>query len=77
MSQQGPILIVGHNGRRSFAAALDDAGLFPIVDADWSDAVRAASDVQPAAIVADMIGADFARFAALAQQIGRRKPYLP
>ncbi len=77
MSQQGPILIVGHNGRPSFAAALDEAGLFPVVDADWSNAARAASDMQPAAVVADMSGVDQARFAALAQQIGRRKPYLP
>ena len=77
MSQQGPILIIGHNGRPAFAAAIDEAGLFPVVDADWSTAARAASDVQPAAIVADMTGSDDARFAALAQQIGRRKPYLP
>jgi hypothetical protein len=77
MSQQGPILIIGHNGRPSFAAALDEAGMFPVVDADWSNAVRAASDMQPAAVVADMTGVDRARFAALAQQISRRKPYLP
>ncbi len=77
MSQQGPILIIGDNGRPSFAAALDEAGLFPVVDADWSNAVRAASDMQPAAVVADMSNVDQARFAALAQQIGRRKPYLP
>ena len=74
MSQQGPILIIGHNGRPSFAAALDEAGLFPVVDADWTNALRAASDMQPAAVVADMGGVDQARFAALAQQIGRRKP---
>jgi hypothetical protein len=77
MSQQGPILIIGHNGRPAFAAALDEAGMFPVVDADWSNAARAAADMQPAAIVADMTGVDHARFAALAQQIGRRKPYLP
>jgi GGDEF domain-containing protein len=77
MSQQGPILIIGHNGRPSFAAAIYEAGLFPVVDADWSNAVRAASDMQPAAVVADMTGVDHARFAALAQQISRRKPYLP
>jgi hypothetical protein len=77
MSQQGPILIIGHNGRPAFAAALDEAGMFPVVDADWSNATRAASDMQPAAIVVDMSGVDQARFAALAQQIGRRKPYLP
>jgi len=77
MSQQGPILIIGHSGRPSFAAALDEAGLFPVVTADWSNAVRAVSDMQPAAVVVDMPGAEAARFVALAQQIGRRKPYLP
>jgi hypothetical protein len=77
MSQQGPILIIGHSGRPSFAAALDDAGLFPVLDADWSNSVRAVSDMQPAAVVVDMGSVDQARFAALAQQIGRRKPYLP
>ena len=53
MSQQGPILIIGHSGRPSFAGALDEAGLFPIIDADWSNAVRAVSDMQPAAVVVD------------------------
>jgi hypothetical protein len=77
MSQQGPILIIGQNGRPAFAAALDEAGLFPVVDAGWSNAVRAVSDMQPAAVVVDMPGADDTRFAALAQQIGQRKPYLP
>ena len=77
MSQQGPILIIGHNGRPSFATALDEAGLFPVVDADWSNAVRAASDMQPAAVVVDMSGVDVTRFAALARQVGRRRPYLP
>jgi GGDEF domain-containing protein len=77
MSQQGPILIIGHSGRPSFAAALDEAGLFPVVAADWSNAVRAVSDMQPAAVVVDMPGAEQARFVALAQQIGRHKPYLP
>jgi hypothetical protein len=51
--------------------------MFPVVDADWSNAARAAADMQPAAVVADMTRVDRARFAALAQQIGRRKPYLP
>jgi hypothetical protein len=77
MSQQGPILIIGHGGRPSFAAVLDEAGLFPVVDAAWSNVVRAVSDIQPAAVVADMTGVDHTRLAALAQQIARRKPYLP
>ena len=77
MSQQGPILIIGHNGRPSFAAAIDEAGLFPLIDGDWTNAVRAVSEVQPAAVVVDMAGVDQARFEALARQIDRRKPYVP
>jgi hypothetical protein len=77
MSQQGPILVISDRGRPSFAAALDEAGMFPVIDADWSNAVRAVADVKPAAVVADMPGVDEARVEALAQQIGRRKPYLP
>ena len=77
MSQQGPILVISDHGRPSFAAALDEAGMFPVIDADWSNAVRAVADVKPAAVVADMPGVDEARVEALAQQIGRRKPYLP
>src|ERR1700749_1172695 len=77
MSQQGPILIIGHNGRPPFSVAPGARGPFPVLDADWSNAVRAVSDMQPAAVVVDMPGADHARFSALAQQIGRRKPYLP
>ena len=77
MSQQGPILVIGNSGRPSFAAALDDAGMFPVIDGDWTNAVRAVSDVQPAAVVVDMAGVDQARFEALARQIDRRKPYVP
>lgn len=77
MSQQGPILLIGNSGRPSFAVALDEAGMFPVVDGDWTNAVRAVSDVQPAAVVVDMAGVDQARFEALAQQIDRRKPYVP
>src|SRR5215472_985435 len=77
MSQQGPILIISDHGRPSFAAALDEAGMFPLVDADSSNAVRAVGDVQPAAVVVDMPGTDNARFEALAERIAARKPYLP
>jgi len=77
MSQQGPILVIESSGRPAYAAALDEAGIFPVVDADWTNAVRAVSDVQPAAVVVDMSGIDADRFDALAQQVGRRKPYVP
>jgi hypothetical protein len=76
MSQQGPILVVSNAGRPTFAIALDQAGLFPVVDAGWADASRALEQVQPAAVVAAS-GVIEARFVALAKQIAGRQPYLP
>ena len=37
MSQQGPIVIIADAERPSFAAALDDAKLFPVIDVRWAD----------------------------------------
>lgn len=77
MSQQGPILLVSTAQRRSLADALDVAKLFPVIEAEWSDAARAADQVQPAAVVADCFGIDEAGFAALAARVAARQPYLP
>jgi hypothetical protein len=77
MSQQGPLLVVSREGRPSFAGALDQAGMFPLVEARFADAVRAVAQVQPSAVLADMRGADPAPLAALAQSIAARAPYLP
>jgi hypothetical protein len=77
MSQQGPIIVVANAGRPSFAEALHDAQMFPIVDATWGDASRAVEHVQPAAVVVAMAEANHARFLALARQIAARQPYLP
>ncbi len=77
MSQQGPIIVVANAGRPSFAAALHDAQMFPLVDATWEDASRAVEHVQPAAVVVAMTGVDHVRFLALAKQIAARQPYLP
>jgi hypothetical protein len=77
MSQQGPILVVSTPERPSFAAALDEAKLFPVVETEWSDAARAVEQVQPAAILAATSGIDETGFAALAKQIAARQPYLP
>jgi hypothetical protein len=57
--------------------ALDDAKMFPVIQTGWADAGRAVTQVQPAAVLAAMSGAAEARFAALAEQIAARKPYLP
>src|SRR5882757_1810951 len=77
MSQQGPILVVSSDAWPSFVTALDDAKIFPVIQTGWADAARAVTQVQPAAVLAAMSGAVEARFAALAEQIAARKPYLP
>jgi hypothetical protein len=77
MSQQGPILIVSNAGRPAFAVALDQAGIFPIIDAGWADAARAIEQVQPAAVVVAASGAVEPRLAELARRLAARKPYLP
>jgi hypothetical protein len=77
MSQLGPLLIVADAGRPSFAAALEEAQMFPLVDASFADAAAAVGEVQPAAILIDAPGADEARLAAFSQQIVARKPYVP
>jgi hypothetical protein len=77
MSQQGPILVVSSDAWPSFVTALDDAKMFPVIQTGWVDAARAVTQVQPAAVLAAMSGAAEARFAALAEQIAARKPYLP
>jgi hypothetical protein len=77
MSQHGPLLIIANAGRPTFADALEEARMFPIVDAHWSDAAPAVTQVQPAAVVADGQDADEKHLAALARQVATRKPYLP
>jgi hypothetical protein len=77
MSQQGPILVVSTAKRPSFAATLDLAKLFPVVETDWADAVRAVEQVQPAAVLAATSDTDAAGLAKLAARVAARQPYLP
>jgi hypothetical protein len=77
MSQQGPIIVVSTAGRPSFATALDDANIFPVIDANWADASGAVEQLQPAAVLVAMADHIQPRFAALAKQIAARQPYLP
>jgi hypothetical protein len=77
MSQQGPILIVSSAERPSFAAALDDAKLFPVIDIALADARRAVAELQPAAMIVAASDTAQRGFAALAQQISAVRPYLP
>src|SRR5450755_1569073 len=77
MSQQGPIIIVSTDRRASFAPALDEAKMFPIVETGWADASRAVEQLQPAAVLVAMSDADESGIEALAKQIGARQPYVP
>jgi hypothetical protein len=77
MSQQGPLLVVSSAGRPSFATALDEAQLFPVIEVGLADAAKAVAQVQPSTVLADMRGADYAVFETLAKLIAARKPYLP
>jgi hypothetical protein len=77
MSQQGPILVVSTARRPSFAATLDLAKLFPVVETEWADAVRAVEQVQPAAVLAATSDTDAAGLAKLAARVAARQPYLP
>jgi hypothetical protein len=77
MSQQGPIIVVSTAERPSFASALDDAKIFPVIETRWPDASRGIEQLQPAAVLAAMSEAVEPRFEALAKQIAARQPYLP
>ena len=77
MSQQGPIIVVTNAGRPSFASALDDAKMFPVIDTAWADASRAVAQLAPAAVLVAMCDAVGPGLEALAKQIAATKPYLP
>lgn len=78
MSQQGPILVVSTAERRpSFAAALDEAKLFPLVETEWRHAPRAIEQVRPAAVIVSMAGIEQAALGVLAETTAQHQPYLP
>src|SRR5260370_42289017 len=77
MYQQGQIIIVSTAQRPSFASALNDAKIFPIVDTGWADASRAIEQLQPAAVLVATSDAVKADVETLAKRIARRLPYLP
>lgn len=77
MSQQGPILVVSSGGRPSFASALDEAKLFPVVEADCSEAARAVEQLHPGTVLVASPGIDRQSFGALAKQVAASDLYLP
>ena len=77
MSQQGPILVVSTARRPSFAATLDLARLFPVVETEWAEAARAVDQVHPAAVLAATSDTDEAGLTQLAARVAALQPYLP
>ena len=77
MSQQGPILVVSTAKQPSFAATIGIGRLFPVVETEWADAVRAVEQVQPAAVLAATSDTDAAGLSELATRVAARQPYLP
>ncbi|MBI5319637.1 GGDEF domain-containing protein [Bradyrhizobium sp.] len=77
MSQQGPILIVSNGGRPAFASALHETKLFPVVDSDWTDAVRAVEQLRPGVVLVACRGMNKPALESLRRQIAAREPYLP
>jgi hypothetical protein len=77
MSLQGPIVVVSSTDRPSFAGALDDARLFPVIVTDWAEASRAATQLAPAAVLVASSEVEGAALEALAKQIAGIAPYVP
>ncbi|MDP1866515.1 MAG: GGDEF domain-containing protein [Bradyrhizobium sp.] len=77
MSQQGPLIVVSTAGRPAFASTLDEAKMFPMIDAGWADASRAVAQMQPAAVLVAMNGTAEPGLDTLAKQIAAQRPYLP
>ena len=77
MFQQGPILVVSSGPFPSTAALLDKAQLFPVIETDWADAVRAVAQTQPAAIIVSATEISGPGLAELAECIAPLQPYLP
>jgi hypothetical protein len=75
MSQQGPILVVSSGESTSLAAALSDTKMFPVIETNWSEAVGAVGQLQPAAVLVS--GDAGPGFAALAAHVTEIKPYVP
>src|SRR4051812_7429665 len=77
MSQQGPIIVVSKAGQPSFATALGDAKLFPVVEVSWVGAAKAVAQLSPAAVLVDCSEAAEPGLHALAGQVAATQPYLP
>ena len=73
---QGPIVVVTSTERPSFAGALDEAKLFPVIVTPWADASLAVAQMAPAAVMVTAEAAE-PELQALAKQIAAITPYVP
>jgi hypothetical protein len=76
MSLQGPIVVVTSTERPSFAGALDEAKLFPVIVTPWADASLAVAQMAPAVVMVTAEAAEL-ELQALAKQIAAITPYVP
>jgi hypothetical protein len=76
MSLQGPIVVVSSTHRPSFANALEQAKLVPVIVTSWADASHAVARLAPAAVVVAPQG-DELELHGLAGQIAAMTPYVP
>ena len=77
MPQPGPVIAVSIGGEESVAQALSQAGLFPIIETEWSDACAAAAQLDPAAVVIAAQDAPADALESLALLLVDRQPYVP
>ena len=77
MSQQGPIVVVAHEGRPAFADVLAEAAAFPVVETTWAEAADALAKLEPALIVAEVSEACTGQLNELAKDASKQAPYVP
>jgi hypothetical protein len=70
-------LFVSNNGRPAIISGLDEARCFPIIDSDCAAATRAVKQLQPAAVIANLISGSKPGLAELAREIAAEPLYLP
>jgi GGDEF domain-containing protein len=78
MSLQGPILIVADTPAGEMVQAFSNAGAFPVIEACWGDAFKAATSIRPAAIVVREPESEASEAAqALARHVSEAEPFIP
>ena len=77
MSDQAPIVAVASEFPGNVSAALADARIFPVIDADWRSASNAIKRVNPAAVVVAVRPDQENNLRALADELAPLRPYVP